>query len=167
MKGASSQWPLSFTPKWCGNKRGWMMAVQMWDSSLLRSQIFIEAKRLYSLHLCSQVDWAECSISHQNLGSNETLTHCPGVMGKPLRDGLVATTQKPPVLLCFGRITGVLPRPNYLWFKPLPTWLIWIHARLSGGSWCSPWPVGIKSLGFGYVPHPHGCWRLRFVHRMW
>ena len=29
-------------------------------------------------------------------------------------------------------------------------------------TWCSPCSMGFKSLGLGYVGHPHGCLRLGF-----
>lgn len=110
------------------------MAGWMGDSSFLRSLIFTEAKWLYSLQLYSQVDWAGCFLSHQILGGNETPTHysLAGVMGRPLRNGLVAIMHRLHVMLCSGGITGVLQRPNYLWFKSLLPWLILIHARLPG-----------------------------------
>lgn len=83
----------------------------VWGSSLLRSQIFTEAKWFYSLQLYSQTDWAECSISLQNLGRNEKLT--PGVMGRSLRDDLVAATYKSPITLCSGGgMPGILPKLN-------------------------------------------------------
>lgn len=74
-------------------------------------QLFAEELNLYrskvvfSLQLWSQVDWADCFISHQNTGGNEKLSHysLTGMVGRPVRNGLV--TYELPIILCSGGIT--------------------------------------------------------------
>lgn len=81
-------------------------------------------------------------------------------MGRRVRDGRVAATARLPIILCSWSSQGVLPRLRLTVVKDFAYVDFLDTCKDTRATRCRPCPTGIKSLGLGYVGHPHGCLRL-------